>query len=215
MPPRRRLTRSEQQAQTRARLLDAAVRVCAKRGLQEATLEQISEAAGYTAGAVYSNFKSKDDLLFAVFEERIEPRLQQATALMLAAETADEQADALGGLVRSLLGEDRAYLMLLVEFWGLAARNPKIGRRFAEIRRRRRAHVAAMITERVSRVPEPLEVDAGEVAEQFVALTIGVLFEGLVDAELDAERLHKRLYQLVARSATNASREASPRALAP
>lgn len=204
MPPRRRLTRREQQARTRARLLDAAVRVCAKRGLQEATLEQISEAAGYTAGAVYSNFKSKDDLLFAVFEERIDPRLQAATASMVEANTAEQQAEALGALVRSLLGEDRAYVMLLVEFWGLAARNPRIGRRFTEIRRRRRAHVAAMITERMSRLAEPFEVDADALAEQFVALTIGVLFEALVDPELDAERLHKRLYELVARSATSA-----------
>jgi AcrR family transcriptional regulator len=204
VPPRRRLTRREQQARTRARLLDAAVRVCAKRGLQEATLEQISEAAGYTAGAVYSNFKSKDDLLFAVFEERIDPRLQAATASMVEANTAEQQAEALGALVRSLLGEDRAYVMLLVEFWGLAARNPRIGRRFTEIRRRRRAHVAAMITERMSRLAEPFEVDADALAEQFVALTIGVLFEALVDPELDAERLHKRLYELVARSATSA-----------
>jgi AcrR family transcriptional regulator len=59
---RKRLTREDTREQTTQRLLDAAQKVIAKKGLSAASVEDIAEAAGYTRGAFYSNFKSKDDL---------------------------------------------------------------------------------------------------------------------------------------------------------
>jgi AcrR family transcriptional regulator len=66
-----RLTRAEQRARTRAALLDAAGRVIAERGLHGASIEAISAEAGYTGGAFYSNFDSKEDLFAALLEERV------------------------------------------------------------------------------------------------------------------------------------------------
>lgn len=60
--PRRRLTREESQAQTRGRLLDAARTVFAGRGYHGASVEEIAEEAGYSKGAVYSNFESKEEI---------------------------------------------------------------------------------------------------------------------------------------------------------
>jgi AcrR family transcriptional regulator len=51
-----RLTRSQRQEQTRAQLLDAALPVFLRRGFHGASLDEIAEEAGYTTGAVYSNF---------------------------------------------------------------------------------------------------------------------------------------------------------------
>jgi AcrR family transcriptional regulator len=59
---RKRLTREDTREQTTQRLLDAAQKVIAKKGLSAASVEDIAEAAGYTRGAFYSNFNSKDDL---------------------------------------------------------------------------------------------------------------------------------------------------------
>jgi AcrR family transcriptional regulator len=197
--PRKRLTRAERQAETRARLLDAAVRVCARRGLADATIEEISEEAGYTRGAVYSNFESKENLLLAVFEERIEPRLRSVLAPMIEATGARQQGLMLTSLVGSLLKEERAYLQLLVEFWGVAARNRTVGRRFAEVRRRRRELVSEMIGERLTRRGERLENTTDELAAVLVALTTGVLFEAIVDRDLDARGVHQLGFELVAR----------------
>lgn len=202
---RKRLTRAERQAETRTRLLDAAVRVCARRGLAEATVEEISEEAGYTRGAVYSNFESKEDLLLAVFEERIEPRLRLVLAPMVEAAGAREQGVMLTSLVRSLMNEERAYLLLLVEFWGFAARNRAIGRRFAEVRRRRRKLVSEMIEERLTRRGERIEDGTADLAAVFVALTTGALFEGLVDRDLDTPRIHQLGYELIARGAPSSA----------
>jgi len=59
---RTRLTRAEQQSQTRAALLDAAVRVFVKLGFHGASIEAITADAGYTPGVFYSNFDSKEQL---------------------------------------------------------------------------------------------------------------------------------------------------------
>ena len=63
--------RDEQRALTRARLLDAARRVFARRGFHAASLEEIAQEAGATTGAIYSNFAGKEDLFLALFEDHV------------------------------------------------------------------------------------------------------------------------------------------------
>jgi AcrR family transcriptional regulator len=204
----RRLTRAEQQAQTKARLLDAAVAVCLRCGLHTATLEEIAEEAGFSRGAVYSNFEGKDELLLALFEERIEPRLQALANPLIEADTTGDQAEAIGGFIKALLTDERPYVTLLVEYWGLAARTPAGAKRFARVRRRRRAMVEAMIEERLSQRQTTLSISPGELAACFVTLSVGVLFEGLVDEELDAERIHTLLFRMVARGSSDSQQPA-------
>lgn len=59
---RKRLTREETREQTTQRLLEAAAKVIARKGLDACSVEDIAEAAGYSRGAFYSNFSSKEDL---------------------------------------------------------------------------------------------------------------------------------------------------------
>ncbi|KPC55423.1 TetR/AcrR family transcriptional regulator [Amantichitinum ursilacus] len=73
---RKRLTREESRDQTRQRLLDAALALIAQKGLAATSVEDIAEAAGYSRGAVYSNFGGKGDL----FIELLRRDHQQATA---------------------------------------------------------------------------------------------------------------------------------------
>lgn len=67
----RRLTRVEARALTRRRLMDAAADVFADRGFRVASLVDVADRAGYTIGAVYSNFASKDELFQALMDERL------------------------------------------------------------------------------------------------------------------------------------------------
>ena len=68
-PPR--LTRKEKRAETRARLLDAAEQVFLRRGLQGSSVEEIAAEAGFTRGAFYSNFKSKEELFVELLQDRV------------------------------------------------------------------------------------------------------------------------------------------------
>ena len=65
------MTREESRQHTRRRLLDAAARVFAKRGYRGASVEEISSEAGYTIGALYSNFSGKEEVLLALLEQRV------------------------------------------------------------------------------------------------------------------------------------------------
>src|SRR6266536_6336353 len=66
------LTPERRRAMTRQHLLEAAAIVFARDGFQGSSLDEIAATAGFTKGAVYSNFKSKDDLFLAVLEQRFE-----------------------------------------------------------------------------------------------------------------------------------------------
>lgn len=67
--PTPRLTRAEQQAQTRARILDAAREEFIERGYLAASVEDIAARAGYTRGAVYGNFASKEAVFVALYQQ--------------------------------------------------------------------------------------------------------------------------------------------------
>jgi AcrR family transcriptional regulator len=69
-PKRKRLSSAEKKAATRAALLEAAARVFGRGGFYGASVEEIAEEAGFSRGAVYSNFESKEDLFMTLLEER-------------------------------------------------------------------------------------------------------------------------------------------------
>src|SRR6185436_19462753 len=77
-----RLSRAERREQTRDDLIAAADRLFVEGGFHATSLDQIAAAAGYTKGAVYSNFASKEDLFFAVYERRADAVEAQITDVL-------------------------------------------------------------------------------------------------------------------------------------
>src|SRR5919202_3075808 len=77
--------RELKQERTRAQLLDAAAEVFARRGYHVATLEEVAAEAGYTKGAVYSNFESKEALFLALVDQEIANRVQEIGLVVEAA----------------------------------------------------------------------------------------------------------------------------------
>lgn len=79
---KQRLTRDESRARTRAAVTDAAATVFARRGFAAATMEEIALEAGFTRGAIYSNFADKEELFAAVLDERLAARVQEVKAIL-------------------------------------------------------------------------------------------------------------------------------------
>ena len=122
--------RGERRLITRAQLLDAAERVFARDGLRGASVDAIALEAGYSTGAVYSNFKGKEDLFLTLLEERIDPRLEnvyEAVEAELAAGVPPLEA---GRRFVSMLRAERDAFLLLVDFWGQAVRDSAAAARF-------------------------------------------------------------------------------------
>src|SRR4029453_6243198 len=140
-----RLTRAQRRQQTRDQLLDAAGQVFARRGFHAATIDEVAEAAGYTKGAVYSNFASKDDLVLALLDKHLAAQFQQIEALD-DIESCEELRAALAGRTEQEFAAARDFGVLLVEFSLYAMRNPaaqaELAKRYRQLRGRpaRSAH---------------------------------------------------------------------------
>ena len=71
MKARKRLTREESKELTRLRLIESAERLFIRRGFDDASVDEISEMAGYSRGAFYSNFDSKEQVFLAVIDRQL------------------------------------------------------------------------------------------------------------------------------------------------
>jgi AcrR family transcriptional regulator len=133
-PPSRRTPRSE----VRERILTAAMTTFASEGFAGATIDMIADAAGFTKGAVYSNFGSKDDLFFALLDAQFRDRAALITKLteqVGASEDPQSAAAAVGNALMQAIRENTDYQLLFIEYWLRAARDPQIRARFVKHRR--------------------------------------------------------------------------------
>jgi AcrR family transcriptional regulator len=88
------LTRREKQQRTRKSLLDAAAGLFCKRGLEGASIDEVAQAAGYTKGAFYANFKSKEELFLVMLDERFAHELERLDRALTGTEEPHEEARA-------------------------------------------------------------------------------------------------------------------------
>ncbi|MEE6137843.1 TetR/AcrR family transcriptional regulator [Mycobacterium sp. 050128] len=170
-PHRTRPTRGE----VRDRILDAASKVFAAEGFAGATIDAIGQAAGFTKGAVYSNFESKDELFLALVDREFELRGEQI-AIALDSSGGDTAAAA-REVSRSVLDSVRDhsdYYVLLVEYWLRAQRDPQLRERLIG-RRRAAADQALHIVESTDTVPSDRRLV--DVAQLVVTINLGVAME--------------------------------------
>src|ERR1022692_1357490 len=120
------LTADRRRQQTRDYLLEAAARVFAEHGYHGASLDQVAAVAGFTKGAVYSNFKNKDDLFLALIEAAYS---REMTALKETLEHSDVPPEARLGDFVGLIRHEMDHIpdnwgALYMEFSLYAMRNP-------------------------------------------------------------------------------------------
>jgi AcrR family transcriptional regulator len=176
LEPRKRLTRAEAKAQTRALLLDAAARVFARKGYGGASVEEIADEAGYTIGALYSNFGSKAQLMVELIASRASERVTEAARILEESQSHGESPlESLDLMFVEVADKDTVGPPLQGEFWLYAVRNPEVIKTLAEKLEVPKASLMRVIS-------TVLERRAPEHLQQVDALTTVVfaLFDGLV-----------------------------------
>jgi AcrR family transcriptional regulator len=180
MPPRRATQpRADRRRETRTRLLAAATRVFARRGYHGATLDEVASEAGFTKGALYYNFASKEELFLVMLDEHIESRI--ALLHDLAKRTVSAEARLAEGAERTVssLRDDREWSLLYLEFAAYAARDARFRRKLEQ--RLRAVHEAMVETvESLAPDPEQLPLPAETLAHGISALVDGVAFGRLL-----------------------------------
>lgn len=128
---------SARRAQTRQRLMEAAVKVFGDKGVAGASVEELCEAAGFTRGAFYSNFESKDELCFALLQGIAESAMTALRAALAAVSdepaTVEELVDAAVDTFFAAQAQDRPEAMLLRELELYALRHFEFGRAYVEV----------------------------------------------------------------------------------
>ncbi len=164
--------------EVRARVLEAARGVFAERGFAGASTDLVAAAAGFTKGAVYSNFGSKDELFLALMAA-------EAAARVAAVEEALAATTDLPGALAAVGGElsrpDAAWQLLYLEFWQRAVRDPAVRTAFVASRRELRGRVAEVVERFLADHPVQTGWDAGRLTVVILALTHGLALESLPD----------------------------------
>lgn len=188
-PARQRLTRAEAKARTREQLLDAAAQVFAQKGYAGASVDEIAEAAGYSAGALYSNFDGKEQLFLELMSERRSQGIARQAA-QAAAIIEEDGPDPLARLVRRLEnvdGRSAEAAALQAEFWLFAVRNPEAMRVLAATADERVQMLAPLVGHILSRYGAVTEVPPESVTRIALALFQGLARQRRIDAAVSAE----------------------------
>lgn len=165
--PIERLTPERRRQLTRDALVAAAADVFTAKGFHAASLDEIADAAGFTRGAIYSNFGSKEELLFAVYD-----RLDDLTLAGMA-DAIDERggsgpfadATAAAAVWTRLLNRSRDMIALSLELHLYALRNPEARERLARLEQQVSAKLAAFIEDAFERQGRKLHMPAADLAD--------------------------------------------------
>lgn len=164
-PPKRR------RSNTRARLLEGALEVFAERGFHGASVEDICDRAGFTRGAFYSNFGSKDELVLALFQATTDRLLDQIAALLPdLANQPTTLLDAVLGLLDEAAPDQRQWHLISTEFTLHALRHPEA----AEALNQQRAMFRDQLTRLVEEITKTSGLRLSVPPQQFVRLVIAV-----------------------------------------
>ena len=190
----RRLTRAEQREHTRVCLVEAATKVFSRRGYERASLDEVAEEAGFTKGAVYSNFKGKEDLFLATIDRHFERRLESVKRVL--AEDQDEgKAHAAGMDFMDQLNSDPEWFRLFFEFWAYAQRNPTVKKKF-QPRVARFRHALAEIFDAKAKLGMPMAVPPEQLASMLIAMAAGVAMERELDPASVPNDMYARMLEL-------------------
>jgi AcrR family transcriptional regulator len=177
------MTRDERREQTREQLLEAAGRVFARRGFHGASVDEVAEEAGYTTGALYSNFAGKEDLFLSLLERFAARQLEEVVDAAAEGSTVGARARHGAASWMAFLEREPEMVPLFMEFWGYAVRTPELRPRFAEQRARVREIVAGLIEQGGRDLDLRFTVAPAQLAIAVEALADGLALQKLSDPD--------------------------------
>jgi AcrR family transcriptional regulator len=191
----RRLSRKESQEQTRTRLLEAAETVFSRRGFHGASIDEVAAEAGYSKGAVYSNFASKEDLLLELIDRRFEQDARDFSGIQGMIGPKPQHGETSG--FTTAMMEDRDWVMLVLEFFLYAMRDEsvreKVAGRMKILRSQMREQLERMYAEHGHQPALPVEI----IPWAIIALGPGMGIQFFLEPEAFPENLYERVLEQI------------------
>lgn len=143
---RRRLTQEERKKETRQLLLESAVEVFAQLGFHGASVEKIAEYAGFSKGAVYAHFNSKEELFLAILEKQMHLHVYNIHQIIDQQHSLSHFIEAMDEYSLSIRKKNRTWSMLNLEFLLYVMREESVRHKWSN-----------MITESVEQISKAIE----------------------------------------------------------
>ena len=196
-PASARMSREERKANTRERLLLAARTVFARSGFHGASVEEIASEAGFSTGALYSNFDGKEALFLAVMERAIDEHAREISDAVGARTSISERATGGARQWMMMIERDPEVLLLFMEFWAYGARDAKVRPQVAAQFARVRTLLTQLIADGVREFDLVLDIPAEQLAVAIDALADGIARQKLADPDAVPDELMGRVLSLL------------------
>ena len=174
---------------TRTRILDSARRLFVARGFNRVTIEDIAIKAGFTRGAVYSNFANKVEIFVALIDARFEDQLDRAVEDLSAELDGSQRVAALARWLAAEASRSREWSTAELEFYAFASTDPELSVRLMEMQRAGRAELADFLVDQCRRIDVEIDLPPEDLAAIVNSLIRGLMLEWMVDLSTDVAGL--------------------------
>jgi AcrR family transcriptional regulator len=185
--------RADSQARTRQLVLDAAERLFVANGFGATSLEDIAREAGFSKGAVYSNFAGKTDLFFAIVEQQFEQLAAQLKGAVEAEDDALSRLAAVGTWYEDFLRVESGWARSFPEVAALAAQDDEARQRFGGLLQSIESSIADLTAQQQESLGVRFGLPPDQVAALVVALVMGLTVRSLHDLDSPPQLFHDAL----------------------
>jgi AcrR family transcriptional regulator len=189
---RRGMTRLEKQERTRDALLRSSSKLFCRRGLEGTSIDDVAADAGYTKGAFYANFKSKEELFLVMLDEKFSAELERIDSALAGTGDADEEARTAAAEYIHFASDDE-WPRLYFEFAAHAARNEEFREELATRQRAMRERLVTVYERWSKDFPAEPPLPLADIAAMTFFMADGFLTDRLIDPELSEELYAKML----------------------
>lgn len=180
---------------TRTRILDAAQRLFLTRGFSRVTVEDIATKAGFTRGAVYSNFSNKIEIFIALIDARFEGQLERAAKDVDTERSPHGRVSALAQWLASEVARSREWAIAEIEFYAHTASDPELSQRLRDIHLAGREELADFLVDQCSKLGVEPALAPHDFAIVVNSLIRGLMIEWTVDLSTDIARLFAATFE--------------------
>jgi AcrR family transcriptional regulator len=184
---KRRMTRHEKQQHTRNSLLRAAAKVFCKRGLEGASIDEVTEQAGFTKGAFYANFRSKEELFLVMLDEKFSAELERLDRALAGTEEPGDEARTAAAEFIHFARSDPDWPRLYFQFAAHAARNEDFRQELATRQRAMRARLVKVFERWTADFPALPPIPLEDITAMTYFMADGFLVDQLIEPELSED----------------------------
>lgn len=190
---KKRISRKESQSQTRTNLLDAALEVFSRRGYHAASVDEIAAEAGYSKGAVYSNFSNKEELFLALIDRRFAQDAQGYPGII------NFMNDGLkieaGSDFKEQVMRDRTWSILMVDFFLYAIREGSNRKELSTRLENLRGVMGKNLTDLYKQMGKKPMLPVTELPWSVFSLGVGMMLQFYIDPDGLPDGLYERALQ--------------------